>query len=208
MDKIINEWLLDDNLDLELNLSNLKLTSLKLPFTTVLKELNCDNNLLNSLPNLPDSLIKLSCIENKLTELSNLPFGLNILNCDNNLLTGLPELSNSLKYLSCSYNLLTELPSLLHTDLERLHCYNNSLTELPPDLPLSLIVLYCDNNLLTSLPCMSTLKFLSCDNNPFLYNRINIIKQFPNHNIFNYKYAFSNYKILLKLQHKYRKIDI
>ena len=51
-----------------------------------LKVLNCSNNELTELPNLPNTLIELICSNNKLTELTNLPNTLIKLNCGNNKL--------------------------------------------------------------------------------------------------------------------------
>ena len=51
---------------------------------TKLEELNCSDNMLTQLDNLPSSIIKLYCPTNFITKLDNLPHGLKILNCSNN----------------------------------------------------------------------------------------------------------------------------
>ena len=86
----------------------------------------------------------LNCANNKLSELPELPKILEYLYCDNNKLTKLPELPKTLKYLYCSDNNLTELPELPQT-LKYLDCDNNKLTELP-ELPKTLEYLYCPSN--------------------------------------------------------------
>ena len=199
----INEWIRIGNINKLLDLTHLGLTSLpELP--SDLKILECYENQLTSLPNnLPSNLQKLYCSFNKLKRLpNNLPTNLQILYCSFNELTSLPKLPTSLQYLYCDINNLTRLPSNLPSNLYTLYCNNNKLTSLP-DLPPNLHILICDRNLLINLPILpQSIQQLFIDKNPFLYNRINIIKKFPNHNIFEYKYSFSNYKILLKLQRK------
>jgi Leucine-rich repeat (LRR) protein len=66
--------------------------------------LNCPNNKLTILPELPNTLIKLYCWFNQLTTLPKLPDTLIRLNCFNNLLTTLPKLPDTLKHINCSYN--------------------------------------------------------------------------------------------------------
>jgi len=74
--------------------------------------LDCSNNLLSELNNLPTSLIELYCSNNRLTKLENLPTGLKILECQNNLLTRLEDLPTSLKMLNCSSNKLKVIKGL------------------------------------------------------------------------------------------------
>ncbi len=194
------------NIKLPYNLPRLDCSSnhlKKLPsLPTNLQELYCDHNLLTHLPELPYNLEYLGCNNNLITSLPKLPRNLNCLYCNNNLLTSLPKIPYNLEYLHCNNNLITSL-SEISDSLTGLYCNNNLLTSLPK-LPNSLYYLECNDNLLTSLPILPDLDYLICDDNPFLYNRINIIKKFPNNDIFDYDYAFSNYKILLKLQRKQR----
>ena len=138
------ETLICDNISqLPSNLSHL----------TSLKHLNCSNNNLTSLPELPISLKTLDCSNNYLTSLPELPNLLKtfkILICSDNELTSLPELPNSLKELDCSNNKLKSLPKLPKS-LMSLTCFENKLTSFP-ELPESLMSLNCSDNLLTSLP--------------------------------------------------------
>ena len=142
---------------------------------------------LRELPkHLPNKLEEIWIRKNKLTELPKLPKNLKILYCSQNELTSLPKLPSHLRKLDCEFNELTSLPKL-PKKLETLDCRLNYITKIP-NLPASL-------------------KELRCEYNPFLYNRINIITRFPNIDIFTNKndnYAFSNYRIVLKLQRKQR----
>ena len=112
--------------------------------------LNCFDNKLTSLPELPKSLKVLYCFSNKLTNLPELPKGLEVLKCFNNKLTKLPELPKSLETLSCHHNKLTNLPELPKS-LKELDCSNNKLKVLP-ELPNTLKELICYSNKITSLP--------------------------------------------------------
>ena len=149
-----------------------------------LTHLNCDTNLLTSLPTLPNSLTYLSCGYNSLTNIPTLPNSLSYLSSDSNSLTSLPTLPNSLLELGCSHNSLTGLPALPNA-LIHLYCDYNSLTSLPalpnslkyifcgynslvslPSLPDSLYTLFCYENSLTSLPYLpSTLTWFQCQHN-------------------------------------------
>ena len=94
-----------------------------------LTHLNCSDNNLIELPELPSELVKLSCCYNKLTYL--------------------PMLPQKLKALDCSCNNLIDLPELPQ-NLEILYCYINKLTKLP-DLPNNLITLYCNDNYIINI---------------------------------------------------------
>ena len=69
-------------------------------------------------------LKKLNCHNNKLTSLSNLPQKLEILYCTNNQITSLSNLPQSLKELYCANNQITSLYNLPQS-LKELYCYNN-----------------------------------------------------------------------------------
>jgi Leucine-rich repeat (LRR) protein len=76
---------------------------------TNLKELDCSNNQITSLNNLPPSLEILYCNHNQLVELPPLvsegkPPNLQMLDCDDNQLTSLPPLPSTLEYLNCDNN--------------------------------------------------------------------------------------------------------
>jgi hypothetical protein len=115
-----------------------------------LKYLDCDNNQLTYLPNLPSSLVGLYCSYNQLINLQKLPNNLEVLDCNSNKLTYLPSLPNSLNSLFCYNNKLTYLPELPNC-LKVLDCNSNKLTYLP-SLHNSLNSLFCYNNQLTNLP--------------------------------------------------------
>ena len=84
------------------------------------KVLDCDNNQLTQLPELPNSLKVLSCSYNQLTQLPELPNSLKYLDCSNNQLTQLPELPNSLEILYCSYNQLSYgIPEKFYKDQDQ-----------------------------------------------------------------------------------------
>ena len=100
--------------------------------------INCNNNNLLNLPELPNSLKILDChSNNNLSSLPELPNSLIELYCWNNNLSSLPKLPNSLKYLDCGNNSLSSLPELPNS-LKRLYCSNNNLSSLP-ELPNSKI---------------------------------------------------------------------
>jgi len=154
--KLIVEWIQRGDIEDELYLSNLGLTSL---------------------PQLPNNLQILNCGYNQLTNLPNLPNNLKILKCNNNDLTRLPDLSNTLQELFCGSNKLTRLPPLPNT-LQQLYCGRNQLTSLPT-LPNTLQILDCSNNKLTSLPSLpNTLLYLVCEYNPINLKNIDT-KQLP-----------------------------
>ena len=139
-----------------------------------LKQLQCPNNLLTSLPPLPDSLLVLTCNNNKLISLPPLPKMLQSLWCGNNFLISIPVLPYTLLQLLCDGNALTNLPTLPNS-LQTLTCGNNAITILPV-LPSSLKSLNCEKNKLTSLPELpDSLISLVCIN-----NEITCFPTFPN----------------------------
>ena len=155
-----------------------------------LLELNCGNNRLKEIPDLPPTLRRLDCSVNFIVKLPNLPDGLTYLNCSDNNLYVLPDLPSTLKKLVCSHNNLTDLPEL-PSMLDELNCsYNeldyidtfhslsnlknldvshNQLKKLPKKLPTGLIYFNCSNNQLSSLPGLTSLLFklktLNCEHN-------------------------------------------
>ena len=173
---------------LNLSRSNLQ-GELPLPPQLMVSELNCSDNQITALPELPASLTALYCWSNQLTALPELPDSLTLLTCSSNQLTALPELTASLTELYCSENQLTALTELT-ASLTKLDCRGNQLTALPelpdnlnnlycsdnqlttlPELPASLTVLECYNNQLTNLPVLpDSLTKLYCDENPSLAN--------------------------------------
>ena len=121
-----------------------------------LAELDCENNLLTTLPDL-----------SSLTSLTNLY-------CRSNLLTHFTNLPKNLTCLSCGYNNLVLLPRMSHIQLEDLFCANNPLRELPL-LPDTLKYFSCDNLIPNPLPeSMSVCSTLSEeDKNFYLLQRHN-----------------------------------
>jgi len=99
-------------------------------FFTSLTYLECKNNGLASLPQLPSSLLELYCNSNQLTSLPKLPTALEVLDCSSNEITSLPALPTSLKNLTCFRNKIAVLPELPKTITE-LIIYSNKLTCLP-----------------------------------------------------------------------------
>ena len=133
-------------------------------YFTSLRLLNCNNNALNWLPPLPNTIKILACGMNQLTSLPELPDSLISLYCIQNNLTSFPPLPNTIISLTCEQNNLNSLPALPYS-LKSFICYDNNLTELP-ELPAGLLRLECQNNLLTSLPALnSSLTYLDCRNN-------------------------------------------
>jgi Leucine-rich repeat (LRR) protein len=98
----------------EINISNKNIKG-TLDFTRFSKliKLNCDDNLITSLYNLPNSLIELCCSYNQITSLDNLPTSLIKLYCYRNNITNLDNLPNSLKILDCCNNKITTLDNLV-----------------------------------------------------------------------------------------------
>jgi len=108
-----------------------------------LKELNCSNNQLTSLPTLPQNLQILFCTNNQLTSLPTLPQNLQTLYCYNNQLTSLEGLPQNLKELNCSNNKIKFMT--LPKKLIFLICYKNQLTSLPA-LPQNIRLFDCNDN--------------------------------------------------------------
>jgi Leucine-rich repeat (LRR) protein len=119
-------------------------------FFTSLVSLQCQNNGLTTLPQLPTTLKELICNSNQLTELPVLTNSLTILDCSSNQLTSLPALPASLKNLACSKNKLSGLPELPRT-ITDLICSDNKIVCFPI-LPNSIITLDISNNPYTCLP--------------------------------------------------------
>ena len=166
-----------------INVSSKKLTYLPdLTRFRNLQELQCQDNLLTSLPPLNPTLKKLFC---------------NI-----NCLTSLPELNPNLQELSCISNQLTSLPQL-NPNLQHLYCDNNQLTDIP-SLNLTLQRLCCNNNRLTSLPVLNPkLEILCCSTNPInnIINsgNINVIKK-KVQTLYNFRHLYYS----LKYKNKFR----
>ena len=152
-----------------------------LQYFDVLDTLNCNNNMLVSLPRLPAGLKVLNCRDNLLTNLPVLPGSLTILDCGVNQLTILPALPASLISLVCFHNSLTALPAL-PAPLQGLDCSSNPITALPA-LP-NLMYLACENCQLTSLPTIPNSMFdIHCG-----WNQISSIPNFGASQVYFYGY--------------------
>jgi hypothetical protein len=102
-----------DNNVISIDISSETITgSLDFSRFTHVKFLNCCNNQITKLTNLPNTLIKLNCSKNKIQKLNKLPNSLENLNCSQNEIEKLDKLPSSLIELSCEANLLTELDNL------------------------------------------------------------------------------------------------
>ncbi|MBQ3323268.1 MAG: leucine-rich repeat domain-containing protein [Muribaculaceae bacterium] len=164
-----------------LNVSGCNISNLTgIGYFTNLRNLNCSNNNLPSLPTLPGGLTSLFCNNNQLTALPTLPSTIQTLYAGSNKfngtlsITGKSSLStldvsnNTLiTTLNCSGNALTSLSYYGCTALKTLNCSSNNLSSLPT-LPSGLTTLYCNNNQLTSLTNLPmSLQSLYCGSNKF-----------------------------------------
>ena len=93
-----------------LNLSYRDLTSL--PDLTDIVDLDCSNNQLTELTNLPESLKYLEAENNQISYIDSFPEKLIIINLKNNNLKRLPQLPPKLQRLNVTFNKLVELPEL------------------------------------------------------------------------------------------------
>lgn len=123
-----------------------------LQFFTSLQVLNCRENPLTNIPDLPNTLRDFICNNSSLASLPSLPNSLEKLVCHHNDLVALPTLSTALEELDCHTNLLASLPTLPNS-LQELDCSFNQLSSLPP-LSSSLVEMDCSGNDLFSLPAL------------------------------------------------------
>lgn len=147
----------------EINMCNLNLTELpNLSRFKKLHSLDCSNNRLTKLTNLPANLKNLFCTRNLITELTDLPKKLARLYCDNNKIIRLSNLPNTLTVISCAHNEILEL-SDLPKSLTSLLCNYNKLNTLY-NLPDTLVILDYSNNKLVKLNNLFVLNKLKCLN--------------------------------------------
>ncbi|MEY4926142.1 MAG: leucine-rich repeat protein [Bacteroidota bacterium] len=76
-----------------------------------LETLYCTNNVLTSMPKLPNSLTYLDCQQNQILSFYAFPTVLNQLNCSGNPLNCLPTLPNSLHFLRTTNTAITCIPN-------------------------------------------------------------------------------------------------
>lgn len=146
--RLICEDELLDNIDLlctdklkYINCSDNKITKLDdLPVGLIV--LVCNFNRIKSLDNLPNGLKCLSCVDNKIKQIDNLPPNLEVLLCDYNEITSFDNLPASLKYLVCDYNKVKQLLKL-PKGLLYLSCGFNTIEQI--EIPPYLKELYCKN---------------------------------------------------------------
>lgn len=143
----------------ELDLSQLGLTSLPELLPPFLEVLKVSDNQLTQLPeNLPHGLTTLEAGANLLTTLPiNLPEGLKDLNVANNKLIAVPDgsLPDSLTDLILTGNLLTVIPDGLTNNLQKLFIGDNKIDSLPQDFLARLHqykILQLSGNKLTGFP--------------------------------------------------------
>lgn len=142
--------------------NNLITTITNIPLT--LEELNCSRNLLINLDGLPNNLIKLDCSFNQITQLDNLPYGLVELICKKNEFKYLEMIPEGLEILDCANNQLEKLEDLPNS-LKKLNCSSNQITWIN-FLPEGLIELNCSLNFIWKISKLpSSLKELDCSCN-------------------------------------------
>lgn len=110
-----------------------------------LTRLNCNNNYLTEIPELPDNLRFLDVRNNYIESLpSRLPHNLVSFNCANNRIRQLPpQLPPYLKILICNNNQLETIPHLNRSRLVRIECMKNNIHYLN-NIPSNVIVLNYD----------------------------------------------------------------
>ena len=127
-----------------------------------------------------NDIIYLDCYNNNLSSLPELPNSLKFLYCSNNNLSNLPELPNSLFTLYCWDNKITNLPELPNP-LIHFEYYNNPILEY--------IEQYFDNDIYKYIEHQRQMKkifvnkigewFLDCKYNPkYLYCRKRLMKEY------------------------------
>ena len=118
----------DDITKLDISNKGLKILPDLSRFTN-LKILNCHNNNIKTLNNLPQYLEELNCYDNLIVRLDNLPMNLKKLNCKNNKIKNLDNLPITLNKLECLNNSLSKI-NYLPNYLEKLNCANNNIKKI------------------------------------------------------------------------------
>lgn len=132
----------------------------KLPLLPkILRHLDCSENNLLEIKDLPENIIEINCSKNKLEKLD-LPESIVTIDFSDNNLSKF-HLSNNINLLQCQRNNLSEL--ILSESIESLDCSTNELKNLI--LVESLIYLDCSNNFIENLNLVESLKTLHCSNN-------------------------------------------
>ncbi len=144
----------DTNLT-KLNLNELNIKGiLDLSKFTRLEELECQQNEITQIINLPETLKELNCESNNIDSFQNLPENLQVLCCRGNRLKSLDNLPASLILLDCSFNKNIKSLDYLPANLFRLECDYCNLQNIYC-LPVNLKQLNCQSNknlVLTGIP--------------------------------------------------------
>ena len=175
---------ISNNIDF-LNLDNLGITSIEgLEYFTNLETLYVNNNELNELHGIPESLKHLRCRNNNLSDLHHFTDNMTYLDARGNNISaviGIPDqietlylcfndlvnidFPDSLKYFLCASNNLESLPEFPENIIQVL-VQNNNISNLP-EIPESMLTLTVNNNNLTYLPNIpETLQSLNIFGNP------------------------------------------
>jgi hypothetical protein len=123
-----------------------------------------------SLNDLQTNLIDLDCYNNMITKLGNLPNNKTILSPTDEVQRRIKNcIQNGHTYLDISRMELKELPNNLPTELTTLNCSNNLITKLE-NLPDNLTYFFCHNNKITKLENLPiNLIHLRCNDNKYLH---------------------------------------
>ena len=96
-----------------------------------------------------EDVLYIDCSENNIKKLDDLPINLKSLKCIDNKLKTLNNLPQKIKYLDCSLNEITEILNI-PKEIIFLKCSSNDITFLEK-LPNDMKILICDNNKISSL---------------------------------------------------------
>jgi uncharacterized repeat protein (TIGR01451 family) len=136
-------------------------------YFTNLETLNCNYSGIDTILNLPNSLVHIEFRYGQLKLIKAFPKSLTYIDVSSSVLTILPDLPVNLTYLDCTGNKLVSLPEL-PKNLETLYANGNQLTSIP-NLPASLKILRCGHNKLTDLPVLPLIiDFLDCWDNQII----------------------------------------
>lgn len=125
-----------------------------------LETLDLNNNMIDCLPLLPDSLQELNIENNRLTHINQMFPNMKRLFCKNNLLETL-VITSSMERIECSHNPLQTIRSFdgVFSKIYYMDCSNTLITDIPPMERLR--NLDCSNTPLKKLPRLDSLKVLS-----------------------------------------------
>ncbi len=180
------------NLDSEvesIDISNMEISGrIDLGKFTQLKYLNCSNNYITDIVNIPKSIIDLDCSKNTLTKLANLPDTIKNLDCSCNRIEELKDLPSTIQTLNCGFNSIYEFH--IPKSVKILDISHNKLSELSLDSTYkNLIKLDCSENIIKNLGKLpDSLKWLDCS-----YNHLEKIKKLPE-NLVYFKCTYNRFR--------------